>query len=76
MAIHLANWTNQSSISIIQMTTKSALTDLLSLAILCEKTKSSKVRQIVKMKAGKVKKVLREANEESKKRKSGIKLEN
>jgi hypothetical protein len=52
------------------------ITDLLALAIRCEKTKSVKVRQTVKMKAGKVKKVLREANDESKKRKSGIKLEN
>lgn len=45
------------------MTTKAAITDLLALAIKSEKTKSMKVRQVAKMKAGKLRKVLAENQE-------------
>ena len=58
------------------MTTKSAITDLLELSILAETTKSMKVRQITKMKGGKVNRILKDRNDESKRWKSGVKLEN
>lgn len=58
------------------MNTKQAITDLLVLAIRSERTRSRKMRQISKMRAGKIRRVLDEANQASKKLKSGIKISN
>lgn len=56
--------------------TKQAISDLLALSLKVEKTTSMKVEQITRMKAGKIRVILTEKNNESKRRKSGVKLEN
>lgn len=52
------------------------ISTLLSLAISHENSASLKERQVAKMKAGKVKRVLNDLNNESLKQRSGIKLDN
>lgn len=53
-----------------------AISDLLALAINAETATSPKERHIAKMKAGKVRRLLKSENDASKKYASGVKLSN
>lgn len=53
-----------------------SITDLLALAVKHETTDSSFEKQVVTMKAGKIRKVLRQANNESIQDRIGVKPEN